>query len=337
MATSFDTLLQDCERELNFPVSTAIGATLVTAGTPDTDPDVRRQKAAFRGANEVLREIDNEGGFSDLKSDSEIRTVAAVTDGTVTVTADSATVVGTSTTFTTWSVAANDYLRYAGQANTYNISSVTGETTLTLRAAYVGSTASSSYAIFRPRYSLASDVEEVYSVAFDLLPTTASLLGGGSGRRSLKQISMDELSSKVGLLHRNTGGVPTHYALDGRDSSGYIQIYLHPYPDSQYLIPYRYYASATLFTSGASTSPLPTMYDELIKWGIKKALTFWADDPRHDACIGNYRDEFARMFRREMRSRDGGGGISLVPSTRRGGGGSGLYKAYSNTLFDRSD
>jgi len=152
-----------------------------------------------------------------LKGVSYVYTKGTYSTGTVSVSSGSTSVTGSGTTWT--SSHEGMFIRFGDERYYYTISSVGGNTSLTISPAYQGVSdlSGSSYTIFQHIYSLPSDVAEVESVVHDVEL--------GKSSRS----AMDRFDPQL-----ITTGPPWLWAPVGEDSSQCQRIRLFPIPDQQY-------------------------------------------------------------------------------------------------------
>jgi len=155
--------------------------------------------------------------WAALRGVSYVYTKGTYSTGTVSVSSGSTTVTGSGTTWT--SSHEGMFIRFGDERYYYTISSVGGNTSLTISPAYQGTSdlSSSSYTIFQHIYSLSSDVAEVESVVHDVEL--------GKSSRS----AMDRFDPQL-----TTTGPPWLWAPVGEDSNQCQRIRLFPIPDQQY-------------------------------------------------------------------------------------------------------
>lgn len=193
--------------------------------------------------NSRYQELLSKIHFRHMRTVGEVNLEAVIDTGTITTTRGSATVTGSSTTWTTapGSGAQDDYF-LQGASAWYRIASVGGDTTITLDSEWAEDALSgASYKIIKRYYSLAADARWLGNFVLSRIKSNLSL------------ISPQEMNiSFPGRIH--TGSYPAYVSLVGIDSSGYLQAEFYPYPEETEIIRYDYWKIPTALTI-ASTIP----------------------------------------------------------------------------------
>lgn len=205
-----------------------------------------------------------------LTKEATFSTVAAITAGTVTLTAGSATVSETTTNANGWSSAVEGrYFRRDGDSEFYPIDTFTNGApdTLTLNRVYEGTSGTVlGYTIFQRYYSLATDCRTVLGMCVIDSPTP------------MLEVSQTEIDD--GLVNRPTiGSPPTVWALTGRDSADSLRVEVYPIPDEAHGILY-HYLQKTPTLGDQDTDIIPYVNYQLLRagwladyWGYRAAQT----------------------------------------------------------------
>lgn len=184
--------------------------------------------------NRRWQKILNAWSWSFVKTSSVLTTKAPKTTGTVSVTQDSALVVGANTTFATTDIGAHIKLdNRLYRVQDVQVSSTTQQILL-INSPYPGATKSAlSYTLYYKDYALDPDIVDVFSMtsAFFTL-------------NELSQVSADEVDG-----NRSYAGQPSSYIRLGMVSSIY-QIELWPVPNARYTIQYIGLSRSALTTKG---------------------------------------------------------------------------------------
>jgi hypothetical protein len=182
--------------------------------------------------------------WSFLKDRAVLTTVNPYSTGTVTVSNGSVAVTGSGTTWT--SAMLGRQFRASSLGEFYEIASVESATSLSLRYAYGGNTASgAAYSIFQHIYSLVSTATKIQSIVY---------------RFPLKEAnkeSMDQIDAE-----RKSTGTPQWFIYLGKDSSGYQQVEIHPVPAAAYTLRYEFYKSVS---DMVLPSDVPVIREDLVE------------------------------------------------------------------------
>lgn len=212
--------------------------------------------------NDILQEVCQAHNFSWLYGESSFITVAPYKTGTVTVAEGSTTVTGSGTTFTSGMVGR----KLRCEDATYIISAYVSATEVTLSTDYAGAGGSGvAYKIYQNEYSLASDVEDVLSMRQENNPY----------RLQKKGLSfLDKYYPQ-----RNSFGYPSVYAIEGYDSSGYMNVEVYPVPNQARNIYYRYKKRVTEMSADSDTPIVPLRYRWVLAKGALYTVAKYLDQP----------------------------------------------------------
>jgi len=237
--------------------------TTISAGHGTKVHELRKQVAQWlpenspvRGfihtINRVVDEIRMRGYWTFWLTEARFSTVAPYTTGTVAVTADSTTVTGTDTVWS--SDMAGRKIRISG-GEEYEIVSVNAVAqTLTLSIAYTGATATAAtYAIYEPVYTLASDCEKVMRI-WDLT----------DGDEFQCRDAASVYRRKALTTFRGWTQFVTHI---GRSFAYAPKIVIEPYPDESHQISYLYYRVPTKVNAIDDHVDVPSHLDPVIVQG----------------------------------------------------------------------
>ena len=183
-----------------------------------------------------------------LRVIGEIQIPARVSTGSVSVTRDSVTVTGSSTTWatapTTTTLATNWYFR--AESAWYQCAAFSSDTEMTLTTAYSEDTgASKTYNIVKRHHSLAAGARWLGDAMLTRL------------RIPLNVTSIDHLDRDA-PGRTIVGAYPDTMAQVGTDSSNALQVEFYPYNDDSEIIHYVYW---TLPTTLAMTTTIPAQVD----------------------------------------------------------------------------
>ena len=226
-----------------------------------------------------------------LLRESTFSTVAAITAGTVTVTAGSATVSETTTNANGWSSSVEGrYFRRDGDSEFYPIDTFTNGTpdTLTLNRVYEGDTGTvKGYTIFQRIYSLASDCRMVLNMCVIDSPTPMI---------EVSQMQMDDA-----ILNRpSEGSPPSYWASIGRDSSDLMRVELYPSPDEAHGILYHYIQS-TPTVADQDASIIANVNHSVLRAGWMS--NYWAWRAAHDDAPAERCLEMSKRYELEFERR----------------------------------
>lgn len=181
--------------------------------------------------------------------------------GTATFTEGSTTVTGSSTVW----VAAHDARYIRGSSAWYEIDAVGGNTSITLTNTFAEPTAT--------------------GVSYDIVPRRNALIAGvrrlvgikdTERGRNLTIISLDDLNG-IAPQRESIGGPPTVVAFigftDNQASTDTRQIEVYPYPETDTLLTYEYYAEPAELLRGSYISD--AIDPELLKEGARIDMLRW--------------------------------------------------------------
>jgi len=194
------------------------------------------------------REMVSRVRFDNLISEAELLLPGVVDTGTISATRGSTTVTGDSTTFVT-EVGSGSQTQYwfRAQSAWYKISTIGGETSLTLATAFAE--------------------DDVSDVAYVIVKRLHSLNSGarwiGEFTHTRRHRNLGSPMSKVELELRAPGRIlagvdPMVVAQAGVDSSGYAQVEIYPPPAESEILRYDY---STLPTDLTMSSTIPQQID----------------------------------------------------------------------------
>lgn len=216
--------------------------------------DSSNSTSVDQALNQAQREVARAHRWPEMMKRGYISTVAAYSTGTMAVTNGGTTWTLTGGTFPT-DVATGLYRISLGVSKPWHtvITRSSGTEVLTTGMAFLGTTVTASgYIVYKSHYSLASDVDRVEELW---------LHDNGGGAVPLENAATDEKVTDFTHFPAGTG-VPTHYYMMERDSSGYRQILLGPdTPDGTYRIEYVYRKQTTddTFTGNLQESRWPVI------------------------------------------------------------------------------
>lgn len=178
--------------------------------------------------------------------------------GTISISNASATLTGSGTAWQTAGVD-SDWVVIINSVE-YPVSSVGGETSITLGTNYVGSdiAAGTTYTAYKRQFSLASDVERLYRV-WNLT----------NQRRMYAKTAMAREDS---VVYSASTGTPTQYTLFGVDSNNNKRIKIYPPSSALAKIMYAYESRTTVVTAISSTVDLPDEFRETFAQGVLARL-----------------------------------------------------------------
>lgn len=211
----------------------------------------------------AMDRVTREAEFQFALREGALSTVAPYETGTVSVTAGSATVTGSSTLWNTSSNVLKHDKFMLGTTGAYRVSAhPASDTSLTLASAFAGTTASGqSYEIGRDEYTLAGGMLWLTRI-WDL--------------ETAKELILLTPAEWVRLTQgRYQTGEPTHAILIGADNTdattGTAQrLQLYPVPDARYSYNYSY---KSLFTWTSGTMETMAIMDIVLAAALQ--LVFW--------------------------------------------------------------
>ncbi len=235
-----------------------------------------------RALNSALRRVARAFDWPELKKRDFVQIVAPYKAGTVDVTNGSTSLTGNSTAWQTAAVAKRKFaLGY--RSPIYTISSVGGETAITLSDAYLGSTAAAqTYVIYEDRVSMPADTGKILSI----------WLHDDNDAVELERVDETEL---VGWgVYAGQEDAPSQFALIERDTAtpANIQIRIGPYaPDKAYNLEVKYRIKIT-----SDANPFDESREDVI---IQAALA-WLYQRDKPSRVANAEQLYERLLRDEI-------------------------------------
>lgn len=225
-----------------------------------------------------------------------------------------------------------------GDTNVYTVSSVGGDTAITLVERYVGDTALSnaSYQYFEDEYALASDFWRTVDIRQFTTDSSLPIIDRQEFYRRYARNTTLQRPSVCTLIDLGPSA----------SVSPQPRIVFHPVPDRVYSIPYRYITTNLAVSSaGAGASNLSSDTDEpIIPLRYRHCLVFYAiaqwyrdrkDDTRSQEANGEYVDLIRRMAGDAFPEKDKPRFKSNRLEYARGSAGPGRRGRYSTgTSFD---
>jgi hypothetical protein len=226
-----------------------------------------------------------------------LRTRPPYTTGTMGVTEGLASVTGTGTAWATndvygvANVRAGGKVKVNGREETYEVATVTNDTTLTFTESFIGTTdTTAEYTYFEDEYDLASDF-------FRLVDTQTFDLD-----QKIEIVSRTKFRRRY--VRNQLTGTPTIAMIIqkafGSDTSAVRRIRLYRAPDLTYLLPYAYITENLAVTAaGVEQEMLINDTDEpIVPLKYRHALTFfalaeWYRDKKDD--VSRYQAAFQRF------------------------------------------
>ena len=219
-----------------------------------------------------------------------VQTVADVTTGTVAVAAGGTTVTGTSTAFDT-TLDVGKYIQFSSSNDWYKVTAVASTTSLTIEAAYVGSSALSAgtYKLRKTFYSVSSSVEKVLTARQMVSPVKLELVH----YRSLDKWRPNQTAN----------GNPVVYVIWGYDSSNRWTFTLDPVPDAIMNIEVRFKKKRTDLSADGDVPATPEKWKGVILDGalargyeyVRKD-PFDANDKRSELALARFERGIDRMI-----------------------------------------
>lgn len=232
-----------------------------------------------------------------------LTTHAPYSTGTLSVTAGSTTLTGASTAWNTTNtygqanVRADGKLTIAGGTDVYRVGTVSGDTAATLSTRYVASSDASaaSYLYYEDEYALASDFLRPIDFAMFSIDWSLPLVDRKELRRNHTRANVSGRPRMASIVDLAFSGSTTPVR----------KVWLYPYPDTTYIIPYSYVTSNLAVTSAgveqASLSSdtdepmMPLRYRHVI---VLHALMNWYRDKRDDARSQEVKAEYVELMNR---------------------------------------
>ena len=271
-----------------------------------------------------------------------LRTHAPYSTGTVSISVGSTTLTGSSTLWNT----ANSYgenntrttgkLRLAGGQDLYQISTVGGDTSITLAQKYVGSAALSAqtYIYFEDEYALASDFLRPVDMQSFSNDCNIPLIGRAEWRMRYPRPNISGRPRVASMLDLSFNGSTTPVR----------RVTLFPYPDNVYLLPYDYITSAVAVTSAgvegtalSSDTDEPTMPLRYRHAILYHALANWYRDKRDDARSGDADAKYVDIMTRITNDQEIGSHVQARIQPRMSMYTRHAYKPYSHRGGRRID
>lgn len=220
-----------------------------------------------RAANLVLRQIHRK--FSPIER-STITTTQDVTAGTISVTQGATGVTGVGTSFN--SAMIGGMIRITGSTAWFTILSTPTTTSLTLSSAWAAATVSGgTYTIVFPFLVFPTTVEEVCRI--------------WEPNKTPLRFASDEYRQEVELATMSTPSYPQWFIptrMDTTAGADTLRYQLAPAPDIRYVLEYSYKRRKVYYTitDGATTSDLPSIYDDALLYGTLWQV--WDQEDKQD-------------------------------------------------------
>lgn len=240
--------------------------------------------------SERYRELTNRARFRHLLKAGELVMPAVITEGTVTVTAGSTVVVGTTAARAAWLAAQpiGRYLRIDGQRNWFRVTGLNGAGDLILASPFVlpfdGATdplTGAAYRLVARFHRLAPDLRHIGVLTHMRL------------YEPLEEISHQELDLTM-ASRILVADLPKYWCERGSDEDGRKLVEIYPFVRSAQLIPYTYYGIAPDLKLDM---PLPPEIDlHVLKAGALIDLHRW----EMARALKENRPEVAATWRNEM-------------------------------------
>jgi len=244
-----------------------------------------------RWINQSILDIHAREDWPWLLEREIVQTVAEKDDGTIAVSVGGTTVTGTSTAFAAADV--GKFIQTSDSEDWYKITAVASATSLTLEAAYTGSTAltAGTYIIRKIFYTTSSSAEKILTIKQARSPQKVWLIHYREW--ALKKPGLGDCTGKAEV-----------YVIYGQDSSGNIRFSVYPHADEIYNLEVLYKTrnigtnaagtALTTLSTGTDVPLIPGRYREVI---INGALMRAYEYIRSDA--GDRRPEMkAAVFER---------------------------------------
>lgn len=220
------------------------------------------EREVVKGAwNEALQDFHDDLEWDYKEGRAFFNTVLPYETGTVDVTNDSATLVGTSTV---WAQAmVDDRRKFALTAAKpwYELLTFGSTTSLTLDRAYQGDTESgASYTIYQDEYNLDPTVDQTRRCMFYLHEESGRELGDLSQREMFDD----------GSIARSTGE-PRNITMLGEDT-GMIRVMLWPIPDAVYQIRYRFMKKYVPMADDNDSCVVPEKLRSKVLWDVRSRV-----------------------------------------------------------------
>jgi len=284
--TTFSDLYTDLQNRVR--VTTAVTAT------------ENQAKRYINTANQQIYAMGNYK-FPWAERTAYLRTHAPYSTGTVSISVGSTSLTGSSTLWNTadsyseTNARAGGKIVLAGGSDIYTVSTVGGDTSITLNNKYVGSAALSgaTYVYFEDTYALASDFLRPVDMQFFTDDASIPLISRADFRRMYPRPNVSGRPHTACILDLSFSGNTTPVR----------KVMFYPYPSQVWIFPYTYITSSIAVTaagaesqtlSGDTDEPImPLRYRQAI---VLHALYNWYRDKRDDARADKVQAEFADMM-----------------------------------------
>lgn len=252
--------------------------------------------------NDTIQRLVSMRNWPSYRKPFYIGLTAPYTTGTVALTNGSATVVGTTTAWTSAMVGQEFYTGTDGD-RVYQITAVGGTGSLTLAQPYLGTAGTlKTYQINYVRYGMATDFDRPYGGLYDQF---------GREIRSA-EVPYDEWAA-LRMQNRGTMSLPTHMAFDkgGPGQSHTTSIYFHPAPSTTHMLRGTYQASPVLATDIVAPD-WPERFRYLLHEALRIELTTQDGKGQNPVSISNFENMVEQAYRRDVQK--------VMPVTIRVGG-----------------
>lgn len=238
-----------------FNTSTLIDSILRDTGHATPANETNKRAAVLDFLNNRYQIVATSQHWSWLYQELDTLFKAPYAVGTIDLVNRSQIVAGTGTTFSS-NIVPNNVLSIPSRNETYMISSVESNVSLTLEGQYAGPTATDiGYSILQPIYELPQDIESIQSILVDDVGELVPL-----GRQEFHRMKR---------AFPGQTGMPRFFTELGRrpeDNATYIEVY--PAPDKDYTARLHYGLNLTkLYDSTDSYSLVPDKYRHVLYYG----------------------------------------------------------------------
>ena len=257
-----------------------------------------------RWINRAQQYVAAKHDWSWLQAREIVQTVIDKTAGTVAITAGGTTVTGTSTAFAAVDVGA--YIQFSSSNDWYRIATRTSTTSLTIEAAYVGTSdlTAGTYTIRRFYYSLSTSVDRVVKVKQAV--SRVALTG-------MSPITLDRWAPLS-----TTTGKPTAYAcwaLSAAEAGVWVMQF-YPWPDVAMNMEVDYYRIPANLSADTDVGLIPVkirdtaLVDGAIAYGYQ-----YLNDPRYQAMWEKFEGQLERFWLQDGQNRGEFSVLEPVDST----------------------
>lgn len=273
----------------------------VRAATGTTATDTQAKRYVNIAVQDIMLGFDYKLPWAERRA--VLRTHAPYSTGTVSISVGSTSLTGSGTLWNT----ANSYsennarttgkLKLAGGFDIYKVSSVGGDTSITLTDKYVGSAdlSGETYIYFEDEYALASDFLRPVDMQLFSNDLSIPIIGRAEWRRRYPRPNVSGRPRAATILDLSFNGSTTPVR----------RVALYPYPDNAYLIPYDYISNAVAVSSAgveatalSADSDEPTMPLRYRHAIVFHALYHWYRDKRDDARSQEAKAEYTDIMQR---------------------------------------